>query len=435
MSCGWCKKKPECDNWCWWCKQCTEACNCKLKWSRETSVWMEDSQTRVVDSPYNPHVVSTDNSVNITETQESFEDDVRTVYDLSVECCDSKVAVCAWDTNPWALVDKLDILSPLTIDVECWDKITIWLDQDLIDFPEDIDEKVAWESWCEWKYLDELIWLQDQFQWYDWPDPLTAWAVTNDCDKRYLGQKCATWSDLCKPRVKQAWKLRLEQNVVEKQIAWPQWIWQERFYIFLNWTTSTSNLSWVTAEFLNVNYSEELTMWWITYVDWWIKICRDGYYRIWYTWSQEHSRWCNWIRALVFAAEAPWQPLIPLLESRLSPISDPWVPVAWTWPPVNYWTTAWGSTGLNAWFSFLERSPFSWTDIYKLRKDTVIFFWMKVSSVIDDPNYNTANLAERAVLWKNAIGSWPSWDIGMQFHVESIDDICHATAFKNCWTC
>lgn len=433
MSCGWCKKKQKCTDWCWWCKQCTETCNCKLEWNWEANVYMKDAQTRVVDVPHDPIVVSTDNSVSVDVSTESYQDWTRPVYDLSVECCDSKVAVCAWDANPWPLRDKLDVIAPLTIDVDCWDKITIWLDQNGLTFPEDEDEKVAWVAWCDWKYLDDLVWLQDQFQWYNWPDPLTAWPVTNDCDKRYLGRNCSD-ANKCKPRVKQAWKLRLEQNVVEQQTAWPTWIWQEKFYIFLNWVTSTWNLSWVTAEFVNVNYSEELTMWWITYEDWWIKLCRDGYYRIGNTWALEVTRWCNWIRTIVFARE-PWQPIQPLLESRYSPPSDPWVPVAWTRPPRNYLTTAWGWTWLNRWFDYLERAEFWWTDIYKLRKDTIIFFWVKVSSIIDDPEYDTSRPAEFAILWTNAIGSWPSWDIGMQFHIESIDDVCNATAFENCWTC
>lgn len=431
MSCWWCKenKKSNCG-----CSESSAACNCKLEWRWEATVFMSDPQTRVVDVPHDPVVVSTDNTVSVDVSTEPYEDWTRPVYDLSVECCDSKVAVCVWDTNPWALVDKIEVVSPLTMDVTCGEKMVIWLDQTLITHPDYPDEKVARQAWCPERFLSGIVWLQDNFWWFSSADPITATELADDsCDKRYVGMKCSD-ADKCKPWRVQAWKLRLEQNVVEQQIAWPNWIWEEKFYIFLNWVTSTWSLSWVTAEFLNVNYSEELTMWWITYEDWGIKLCRDGYYRVWYTWSQEHSFWVNWVRSIVFAKE-PWQPVRPLLENRLSPISDPWVPIAWTRPWVNYLTTAWWWTWLNAWFSFLERSPFSGTDIYKLRKDTVIFFWMKISSVIDDPSYDITRPAERAVLWKNAIGSWPSWDIWMQFHVESIDSVCEATEYANCNTC
>lgn len=432
MSCWWCKenKKSNCG-----CSESSAACNCKLEWRWEATVFMSDPQTRVVDVPHDPVVVSTDNTVSVDVSTEPYEDWTRPVYDLSVECCDSKVAVCVWDTNPWALVDKIEVVSPLTMDATCNDKITIWLDQTLITHPDHPDEKVARQAWCPERFLSGIIWLQDNFWWFSSADPITATELADDsCDKRYVGLKCVDCLG------KSIAKIRLRSDFIDSLPVnqplfslWFYWLVSDAVSSSYVWVPMTSkDRNWATAW-----WTSELNIWWIVWdVEW--KICNTCSHsrlvRARRKGNIEASWWINGLRCEIWMKD--WVTLKSVAERRDSPTSDPDVSTPPDWLPDNYFVTSWWpqANRLNAWYKYQERQNFDAEEIFWLPPWACLVPVVKVSAFIDDSWYDQSNDANFSVLWKLATDWSVSWDLWAFFEVETIDDVCMIRKYQEeCW--
>lgn len=413
MSC-WCKENKE-NTW---------KCNCKLEWRWEANVFMLDEETRVVDVPHDPIVVSTDNTVSIDVSTESYEDWTRPVYDLSVQCCDSKVSVCVWDTNPWVLRDKIDVSWALTIDVDCGDKITIWLNEALLPIQPEFDEKVARQNWCEWKYLDDLIWLTDEFEWVNWTNPLTATAVTDNCEKRYIWRKCVDCLS------KSIAKIRLRSDFIDSLPVnqplfslWFYWLVSDAVSSSFVWVPVTSkDRNWATAW-----WTSELNIWWIVWdVEW--KICNtcphSRLVRARRKGNIEASWWINGLRCEIWMKD--WVNLRSVAERRDSPTSDPDVSTPPDWLPDNYFVTSWWpqANRLNAWYKYQERQNFDAEEVFWLPPWACLIPVVKVSAFIDDNGYDQSKDANFSVLWRLATDWSVSWDLWAFFEVETIDDPC-----------
>lgn len=145
-----------------WCENCncneTRTCTCP-SFIGEGQVDIDTATEWVVKifAPENNTVVSSDSSVDITETTQT---DGSKEYDLSVTCCDKKVGACATDPIPSTLDNKLFVSAPLTKTVSnCsadW-RITIWIDQSQLQ-----DEKVKVDNTCS------AVYLKDGIIWWNW---------------------------------------------------------------------------------------------------------------------------------------------------------------------------------------------------------------------------------------------------------------------------
>lgn len=395
-----------------------------------TSAEMIDNETYEVVSDFPTTVTSNDNSVVINTTVTPTWDwkAKQTNYDLSFACCDELVKACAWAQKWDFMYNILQVDEPLNKTLDCADnKIKIWIDTTwLVNNVYKDCETQAIPNWAQLvtpTNLWQAIQLSDCYKRYDWPDISTANIIANPtaCQAKRL------WVDIsdsakCSPCRKQIGKQRLWDNFVWTQVAWPIWIWEEKFYMMFEWPAPARVPVNPAIVAVNTNYTHEVTVWWIEYEWWGIKICRDWLYRLSMRWNIEVTRWINWVRVLLFK-KTPWSNTIQImLEDRYSPPSDPnqdWDPR----PPHNYKTTAWWWTWLNAWFFDTERLSVSDEDIYELKTWDIVFCGIKVSSVIDDPKYDITKPAEFAVLWKNSIWWWASWDLWFSFYIESIDDI------------
>lgn len=421
MSCG-CSKIQD-----------TNVCNCKLLWINGTDVSMIDSETWEIRSDLPTTVASADSSVTVVETINNTPDgkNVQLHYDLSVECCDSKVAVCAWDTNPWPLAQKLISASDIiTLDVNCGDKIEIGVDEAklLAIIPDPVDEKVGWLAWCDPQYLNDILWLTDELAFFDSEDRATAQEVDSFsyCDKRYIWLSC---NDCYRKSISKA---RLTKNFLNTQKVGNNdiapWLW---FYVLtsnnVNWTFFPG-IPTITADVdsQNAQWIGELQYGWI---DFW---AADGVMTntcdiprivtVTFRWSIEASRWVNGIRAQVYKSyngntTVAW-------ERRDSPISDP--DATGDWLPDNYRVTAawevWNK--LNQWYKYQERQTFIVEETILLEPGAKLFPVIKISSVNNDPDYDITRPAEFAILgelWSDWSVSWDKWAL---FQVKTEDDPC-----------
>lgn len=113
-----------------------------------------DPQNRIITWACPSEVISSDNSVTITE---DIGEDWEKIFDLSFSCCDSKVWVCASDDTPGTLDEKLFVTAPITKVIDCeGGTYTLWLDIDYV--KEQIEDKfVKVQSGGTSNYLEYLV--------------------------------------------------------------------------------------------------------------------------------------------------------------------------------------------------------------------------------------------------------------------------------------
>lgn len=428
MSCGCNKTKQE------W------VCSCKLVGLHWTRATMTDQETWQIVSDFPTIVTSEDWTVWVTSSVETTNDwlATTTTYDLSVECCDEKVRVCAWEWTPKFLDEAIETTWAITKDTDCtsW-VITIGIDEDQLQHPEYTD--------CSWSVIQDQdqvitptdlqnsIKLTNWFAWYDWPDQTTAeliWVPTA-CREKYIWINC----DPCEWISKWVAKIRLNNDFIIEQPV-NDWANSWGFYMLTDSSVSWS-IQWVTLTNLDRNWvapqrtSEFAYGWLSTNITW--AVCNDCEYsrlvNARFRWSIEASRWVNGLRVQLYSVAGDWT-IKPVAEWRDSPISDPDVDwPTWAnpdWYPDNYQiTAAWPQNDRrNQWYKHQERQSFDASERFRLEPDTCLVAVLKVSSFNDDPQYDASYPAQAWILWALASDWTVSWDNGAFIEIETIDNAC-----------
>lgn len=412
------------------CEPCISQSWINIVWQHWTSATMINTDDWLVYSDFPTEVTSIDWSVSVIKQTENTDDWLaKTItYDLSVECCDERAKVC-WESEAKFLKDSIQATSPITKSINC-DNGTITIGLDTANLVNknytDCNDNVITESdtIVTSQSLADIIRLSEWYTWYNnkdlsvWEEIINRW----ECETGYIWPKCnIEWDDIF---TKQAMQLRLNQTIVQQQEAWPQWQWLEKFRLLVAWTSSWQ-FNGISATVTNASWKTDIKYWALKKNNGWIEIWRNWLYRISFRWNFEATWWVNGIKLLLFKVDADTGDVSTVLESRYSPTSDP---TNGSRPPDNYWTSAGWSTWPNAWFRYMERFPFAWDNLIELSEWDVVFFGVKVSSVIDDPDYDANRNAEFAILWKEWIAWWNSNDLWASFYIESIDDTCIASS-------
>lgn len=366
----------------------------------------------------------------------------RRVYALSVSCCDEKVRVCANEWDPKFLREAIEVTYPLLKDVDCEDwVIRITLDQNGIVHPsyKDCDDNTIPNNAVLMTptSMNSIYNLGDCYWWFDWASVDSNEIPANEltpCKRRWLKRRC---SDPCSCCTKGIAEVVLTNNVLINQPAVRSW-WGSGswFYIITAWSWS-ANFLWQPVDVINSSWSSIHQYWplW-TSANWvicnWCNIGRLVTVEAWG--SIEGSRWVNGLRVQIYEVNTTWTNTIfePIAEWRDSPTSDPDVTttwwVAWTdWIPDNYKVTSditntW--TKLNRWYRFQERQNFYLKRDVWMRPWSCYVLVVKVSSVIDDPDYDISKPAQVAILGKLASDGSVSWDLWAYLNVKTIDDCC-----------
>lgn len=350
-------------------------------------------------------IKSTDGTVNVQYAEWTHEWDCRQVIDLSVDCDDRKVWVCDEDT-PWFLEDKIKGVSPIYVNPRCssdW-VVEIGLDTNKLNVP---DEKVAVTQGCTARYLEDAISVRSSY--------IESEVDTNNC--RLIIKD--------KESVKPLMKVRLIDTEVQEQTCVP-WEQTDFDYILLNTGSQTG-----ADVVINSHYDMELSVW-EAYWPWIVDgldsngfciIPMDWIYRATYGGCIEINSWViAWRTYLYHAWEGSTN--VIAMESRQGWVM--WILTPWitdTYDPEKFWLPIWYNIWIQperAWLGrFIPRQSFAGSTILRCKKGDKFCLWVKVSSSITDPAYDTTNPAEFQIQSKTQ--SWPGgMDQGAYYVLERI---------------
>ena len=375
------------DNSC--CNECCDECKePKLEILGWKCIEVDKSEEwqYVINNKAETIIKSTDWTVDVQYIEWTHEDDCKKVVDLSVACEDKKVAVCDRDT-PWFLPDKIRTEWAIKMTTTCNDNWYITLSTDFLN----TDEKVAVSQWCTPVYLRDAI----------------------ESTSSYVDLEQVDCKLILKDRevgIKPIMKVRLVSTQIQRQPT--QWELQTDFdYILLTWQTGGSDVV------IPSDYKMELSIWeaqgtWIT--DWldsngFCVIPMDWIYRCTFWWCIEINSWVIAWRTYLYHWGSGSTNVIAM-ESRQGWVM--WTLTPWitdTYDPEKFWLPI----GYNIWVlperawlgRFVPRQSFGWTTIVRCLKGDKFCLWVKVSSSITDPAYDTTHPAEFQI--QSSTQSWP----------------------------
>lgn len=415
------------------CKSASTECNLpNIIWSECINIDTTDPDNIVISTECNPEVVSNDNSIAVNVSTMA---DWHKVYDISKECCDKFVWACATDPNPGSLEDKLEVQSPLQIDTINCNTVRLSLDLEAIrnSIDTDTDELVKRDSNCDAVYGRELFTAGDCFK---ITDNGCSGTIEYDCDV-----------DACSPCAKQFAKIRLTDSILIDQPLQAQ-----TFYLFLggdqwfsvgDWPFPVSGNITGTYTSLAATFSEEMQYWvqvlnntlWAPVG---FQICRDWVYDLKMRGTIEINWGVNAFRANTFYIPSGTTTIIPLLEERASWPGVEWATAAWDFnPPTNSNLHTNGGAGnydpaAGLW-QYQERHSLNDSDIFRFKAGDIIFFWVKIDTVIWPTAHDMSVPGKVAVLGSNEVAAW--WDVWLSLSIHSIDDYCTTSRIEEVAPC
>lgn len=378
------------------CNECCDECKepkLEIEWGDCIEVDKTEKGKYIINNKAETIVKSTDGTVDVQYIEGTHENDCKKVVDLSVACEDKKVGVCASDT-PWFLPDKIKTEWGIKMTTTCNSHWYITLSTDIVN----TDEKVAVSQWCDPVYLSDAI----------------------KCTSSYVDIEQVDCKLVIKDKqseLKPIMKVRLENTTMIKQE-----IGIDVNYVLAWWEAVGSEIV------IPSNYSMELSIGeaqgtWITHwlnSKWFCVIPIDGIYRCTYGGCLEVAAWVIAWRTYLY--HWGWGSTNPVaMESRswggmweMTPWIDPS-----TYSAEKYWQPLWYEVMNQSYRAslgrYVPRQSFNGTTIVRCLAWDIFALWVKISSSVSDPAYDTSQWAQFQIQSKH--DSWPGGDDEWAYYV------------------
>lgn len=383
-----------------WGDDCKETCKCNIQSTNPKCLNVDTSECGVIKlEPACPKVTYVEGWDNVTIEQVVPPSDCYMDWEdcgikgwWKVNSTDEKVKTCEDDASAGYLNEKIKAKAG------SWITVTpIWCDDPTTDaylelgidgdkLPKWPNDKVAVESGCEAKYLNDAIKI----------DSRLIKSSVEGCQ--------LVLSDNFAYR-----KIYLQTDIIVNDIA----TWQTPSYLFTWGTTSWDTVeteSWTKVS-KNVDFENGV-----------LKIKIPWLYYVGFSWTMEIWSGIHAMRAQLYRTEEWTSDPYTIIESRYSaPVGWPPYEVGWTPTGFNLdtpyrqlktdveWVIApddWYSASLG---SYVSRMPVGWDTIEILNKWDRIIFWAKASTQVDyhwDQMTQTNKTWHFAFLCRSSTRSW-----------------------------